>query len=1697
MKLSSQCRRPLSLFLAVALLLTGIFPGFSSGVSTASAEAVPFDVGITQAPSVTASPASSSKVGIGSTITLSTSVTASVYYSVYTNDSPTAEAENVWYESPIVVGSNYTTLTIKAYSLLPDLEKGPTATFKYTVSAVLDNLKISQIQGASHTSPYLDSLVTNVKGIVTYIKDANNFYIQSATADMDNDIKTSEAILIYQKGGSSAVKVGDAITVDGTVKEYGFSGQLTTTEIAASKTTVLSNGNPLPAAALLGTGGRVVPAKVIDDDKFVKFDPDTDAIDFYESLEGMRLELTKPTTVGPAVYYASSRTFEIPVVTVNGTANTTEVTSAAGGLVLTGADFNPQRLILSVKSAPVLTTGQQFTSNITGIMNYDYGKFLISTETGTLPDVSPSKLQREVTSLSSGEEHKLNIASFNIENFSKLNDPKKIENVAKDIVNNLKTPDIIGLTEVQDNNGTGKGITEANESFEALIAAIKAIDGGASAYAYTDIAPVNNQDGGVPEGNIRSGFLYNTNRVALKSGTPGSATESVTYSSASGLSVNPGRIDPTNDAFIDSRKPVAAEFTFEGNDVIVIANHFNSKSSDNYLFGSVQPPVFTTEVQRAKIAKVVNGFVEDVLQENADANIVVLGDLNDFQFSNTLNILKGSALTNLVNTLPLNERYSYVFQGNSQTLDHILVNNRLSSDTTLDIVHINSDFADPGDYPPGTEFPADIRVSDHDPLLAQIDFGTTDFNLRVLHTNDTHGHLENVAKRTSATSSERTGNTVLLDAGDVFSGTLYFNQFKGQADIKFMNNIGYDVMTFGNHEFDMNKEQPEVLKNFVTAAQFPFASSNIDFTTNNSELADLYHEMTGILETDEAQSTAKDGNIYPSVIKDVYGEKIGIFGLTTEDTVGLSSPGDKIIFKNHIESAKKTVEALEAQGINKIIAVTHLGYTVDQELAKAVPGIDIIVGGHSHTKVDNPPTPIVNVGTGKNVLIVQTGEYSQFLGELDVTFDKDGEIKTYKGKLLDVNLFGEDPAAKNLLAPYDAELATVRSTVVGYTNVDLYTYRMINGKSTRVVRSEETPIGNMIADSIAEKVTELLPSFVSPSDRASIKGVVAIQNGGGIREAINVGDITMGEVLTTLPFGNGLAALKVTGAEIISSLENAVSGISSDQGRFAHVSGMRYTYDSTKKPEIVDSLTNKVTQAGERIVSVDIKQADGSYLPVDPAAYYILSTNSFMAGGGDFYRALASAKADGRYYELGLPDFEVLLAYLKSHNPVTSSIEGRITDLKGAAPTPTPTPAPTAGSGGGPGTTVPTATPSPSPTATATAAVPPQVTTITAADLTAQLAALPAGTSELIIPLTASAGGAQVVLPGSVLVQQAAAKPNTVLTFTSTGGASYSLPLSLINGTALAAQLGTSDFTVTVSLLQADTATLGSLNKAIAALAGSVTLAAPVIEFTVTAEAGNTSVPLNSFGSTYVKRTITATGALSSQGATAVSYDPATGKLSFVPSIFAGISGGNTEVTIKRNSNSYYTVVKSTKTFGDTTGHWAQSSIELLASKLIITGTSSTAFSPSLSITRAEFAALITRSLGLASASGGATFSDVSTGAWYADAVQTAAAAGLITGYTDGSFKPGNPISRQEMAAVLSKAIKYTGKSLTSDPAVLAKFSDAAGIPDWSRAAVAEIAAAGIIQGTPDGAFAPAKLATRAEAATMLEKTLKSLQFIN
>ncbi|WP_277471315.1 MULTISPECIES: S-layer homology domain-containing protein [unclassified Paenibacillus] len=1617
--------------------------------------------------SVIASPGAGPII-IGGQVTLSSPTAGAAVH--YTTDGATPTASSPLYSAPITVDKD---IVIKAVAVLGG-QTSKVYTFEYKAS---EQPRIHDIQGESHTSSFAGQTVTDVEGIVTELGytfangNYKGFFIQDPKPD--NNINTSEGIFVYSTNASLKPAIGDHVAVTGLVSEYneGSSSNLTSTQITLSSIKTIAKNVELPAAVVLGKGGRIIPDSIIDNDGLTLFQPSEDAADFYESLEGMRVTLPTPAIISP--YWTSgsgnSIVYNVPVRVEN---TSQDVVTPAGGLVLKGTDnLNPQRLLIAYGNpGQEVGTGDKFNGDVTGVIGYNNGNYKVIPGNGSLPGITPSTFKQE-TSTITVDEDKLLIASYNIENYYPGVGTAKIQKLAESITVNMKKPDIISVVEMQDSDGEGNnGNVEASAA--ELIQAIQAA--GGPAYTYVDIAPVNNADGGAPGGNIRVGFLYNAARVKLSdsiNGQKGNATQAVGYDAdADKLTYNPGRIDPNNTAFASSRKPLAAQFEFNGEKVIVIANHFNSKSGDNGPFGNVQPPVLSSEAQRHKIAAVVNGFVKEVLTANPSANIVALGDLNDFQFTQTATILKGNELDNLIDKLPLNERYTYTYDGNSQVLDHLLVSKNLTASAEIDVVHLNADFPE-----------SRGRVSDHDPVLAQLDLNA-DFSLRVLHTNDTHSHLETVVKRMTAIKQERTGNSILLDAGDVFSGTLYFTKFEGLADLEFMNYIGYDAMTFGNHEFD--KGLP-TLRAFIDEAEFPFISSNIDFITKNNELKDIFVNKVG---GSDSATPVEDGHIYPSVIKEVYGEKVGIFGLTTEDTVGLSSPGDNIAFKDYKTSAENTVKALQALGINKIIAVSHLGYNVDQKLAVEVAGIDVIVGGHTHTKLD---APVVFNADTEPTLIVQTGEYGTYLGELDVNFDDEGVITTYNGKLIDTTKYAEDATAKAMLVKYDAELAEIRQTVVGKTDVPLVYDRMINGKLTRVVRNEETNLGNLIADSINVKAKELVSKLISESEQTAIKGYVAIQNGGGIRAGIDQGDITLGEVLTVMPFSNSLVALKVTGQEIIAALENGVSGLESDQGRFAQVSGMRYTYDSTKKPEIVNATTNVVEQVGERIVSVEIKQADGSYTAIDPKAYYILSTNSFMAGGGDFYRSLAAAKADGRYYELYLPDYEVFTDYLAQVGTVNNATEGRITDLKGATPTPSPTPGNPSNGGG------PVATPTPASTATPAPTAAPQVTTLTAETLTAQFAALPAGSNELVIPLASTTGGAQAVLPASVLIQQAAANPAAVLTFNTTDGTSYSLPLSLLNGTALTAQLGTSNFTITVSILPASTTVLSSLNQAVAAQAGSVSLAAPVIEFSLSAQAGNNSVPLNSFGSTYVSRTIKATQSLNPDNATAVSFDPVTGKLSFVPSVFTTQADGTTAVTIKRNSNSYYTVVQSSKTFGDITSHWAKSAIDLLASKLIITGTSDTAFSPSQAVTRAEFAALITRSLGLATVSSGTIFSDVNAGAWYADAVHTAAAAGLITGYTDGSFKPNSPITRQEMAAILSKAMKYTGKSLNSDPAELVKFSDAASLPAWSQTAVAEIAAEGIIQGLPDGSFAPQKSATRAEAATMLEKTLLALGFIN
>jgi predicted extracellular nuclease len=224
---------------------------------------------------------------------------------------------------------------------------------------------------------------------------------------------------------------------------------------------------------------------------------------------------------------------------------------------------------------------------------------------------------------------------------------------------------------------------------------------------------VDDEDGGQPGGNIRVGFLFRTDRGLTFVDRPGgdatTATTVIPTSSGPRLSISPGRVEPQDPAWVDSRKPLVGEFRMRGRKVFVIANHFASKGGDDPLFGRFQPPTRSSEVQRHAQAQVVNGFVDEILAADPRANVIVLGDINDFEFSETVELLEGGVLTTLMDTLPKAERYSYVFEGNSQVLDQILVSGNVlgAFGIEYDPVHVNSEFAD--------------QASDHDPQVARLD----------------------------------------------------------------------------------------------------------------------------------------------------------------------------------------------------------------------------------------------------------------------------------------------------------------------------------------------------------------------------------------------------------------------------------------------------------------------------------------------------------------------------------------------------------------------------------------------------------------------------------------------------------------------------------------------------------------------------------------------------------------------------------------------------------------------------------------------------------------------------------------------------------------------------------------------------------------------------------------------------------------
>jgi predicted extracellular nuclease len=592
----------------------------------------------------------------------------------------------------------------------------PTATSELAVAALT---AIYDIQGAGHSSSFKDATVTT-SGIVT-ARASNGFYLQDPSGD--GNIATSDGIFVFTGSAPDAsIVVGAAVELTGRVTEFlpgGAATNLTITEIdKVSSFTVLSTGNDLPDATVIGAAGRNPPNQVIDNDSLTSFDPTTDGIDFYESLEGMLVQIDQAHVVG------GTNNFGEIFVVADGGKDAGPLTEA-GGLYISPGDFNPERIQIDdtlFSKEPAVNVGDTFNAPITGVVGYDFGNYEVL-NTSVLPSVTPGGNTRETTALT-GSDDQLTVATFNVENLNpNVGDPggavDRLDQLAQIIVNNMAAPDVLVLEEMQDNNGaTNNGVVAGDQTFQELIDAI-ALAGGPN-YEFIQIDPVNNQDGGAPGANIRVGFLYNPARVEF---VPQGAADSddangvVVDGNDAALTLNPGRVDPTNPAFNQdpvtlsegARKPLAAEFIFNGQKVFIIANHLKSKTGDTPLFGSTQPPVETTAAQRAAQAQILNDFVAALLAADPSANVIVAGDLNDFEFSNALQVLKGDNLTNLVEQVPQADRYTFNFEGNSQVLDHILVSGNLTAGAApdVDIVHVDTDFA------------ASTRASDHDPIVAR------------------------------------------------------------------------------------------------------------------------------------------------------------------------------------------------------------------------------------------------------------------------------------------------------------------------------------------------------------------------------------------------------------------------------------------------------------------------------------------------------------------------------------------------------------------------------------------------------------------------------------------------------------------------------------------------------------------------------------------------------------------------------------------------------------------------------------------------------------------------------------------------------------------------------------------------------------------------------------------------------------------
>ncbi|MFB7393054.1 endonuclease/exonuclease/phosphatase family protein [Streptomyces sp. NPDC056191] len=571
-------------------------------------------------------------------------------------------------------------------------------------------VRIHDIQGTTRVSPLVGQQVSGVTGIVTGVRTygSRGFWIQDPEGD--GNPATSEGLFVFTSSVPT-VAVGDAVSLSGTVTEYvpgGLtSGNQSLTQLSKPVVTVVSQGNPVPAPVTISSWS-VPDAYTPEGDPAaagsingLTLKPRTYALDYYESLEGTNVRIGSSRVVGATDPYS-----ELWV-----TVKPWENRNRRGGTVYGSYESqNTGRLQIqsltpiAQQPFPKANVGDRLTGTTEGPLDFNqFGGYTLTARTlGTVVDRG---LERESTDRQ--QRNELAVATYNVENLDPTDPQEKFDALAKAVVANLASPDILALEEIQDNNGAkNDGTVAADQTVKKFTDAIVAA--GGPAYEWRSVDPENNKDGGEPGGNIRQVFLFNPERVSFtdRAATDASSATAVTGRKGhAALTVSPGRIDPANTAWESSRKPLAGEFVFRGRTVFVIANHFGSKGGDESIVSHHQPPARSSEAKRLLQAQSVNGFVKQLLAVEKQADVLVVGDINDFEFSGTTKALTdGGALYPAVKSLPRSERYSYVYQGNSQVLDQILTSPGVRH-FDYDSVHINAEFAD--------------QDSDHDPQVVR------------------------------------------------------------------------------------------------------------------------------------------------------------------------------------------------------------------------------------------------------------------------------------------------------------------------------------------------------------------------------------------------------------------------------------------------------------------------------------------------------------------------------------------------------------------------------------------------------------------------------------------------------------------------------------------------------------------------------------------------------------------------------------------------------------------------------------------------------------------------------------------------------------------------------------------------------------------------------------------------------------------